>query len=123
MTRSNQDPHDFTRELICHVPGDFGELEDPTPWEVQDAILRIKERERKKGFDQAKQDIAALRSFEYVEMQQRVQAAMQRIGELEAMLQRTEFNPMLRSPVRSIGLVPGCDPGLRCVGMCVDVPM
>jgi len=40
---------------------------------LQDAIARIKERERRKGAAQAKQDTASTRSFEYVEMQQRVQ--------------------------------------------------
>jgi len=40
---------------------------------LQDAISRIKERERRLGQAQAKQDTASLRSFEYVEMQQRVQ--------------------------------------------------
>jgi hypothetical protein len=42
---------------------------------VQEAIVRIKEREHRRGFDQAKADISSLRSFEYVEMQQRVQVS------------------------------------------------
>lgn len=42
-------------------------------FQTQDAIARIKERERRIGQAQAKQDTASLRSFEYVEMQQRVQ--------------------------------------------------
>lgn len=62
------------------VAGDFGELEDPTPWEVQEAISRIKERERRRGIEAARAEIAAIRSFEAAEMQQRVSAAMQRIG-------------------------------------------
>lgn len=54
ITRSH-DPHDFSREgLMKMTPGDFGELEDPTPWEVQEAITRIKSRECQKGLSQAK---------------------------------------------------------------------
>lgn len=92
VTRS-ADPHDFNREVICHVSGDFGELEDPTPWEVQEAIQRIKDRERRTGVDQAKSELTSLRNFEYVEMQQRVQAAMQRINELEANIQQLQRDP------------------------------
>jgi protein-L-isoaspartate O-methyltransferase len=46
--------HDFTRDVLTKVSGDFGELEDPTPWEVQEAIARIKAREHKRGLEQAK---------------------------------------------------------------------
>ena len=46
--------HDFARASLCKVSGDFGELEDPTPWEVQEAIARIKAREHKRGLEQAK---------------------------------------------------------------------
>ncbi len=35
ISRSGVDPHDFGRELICRVTGDFGELEEATPWEIQ----------------------------------------------------------------------------------------
>jgi len=35
ITRSGVDPHDFNRELVCRVSGDFGELEEATPWEIQ----------------------------------------------------------------------------------------
>ncbi|KAJ9531877.1 hypothetical protein QJQ45_022018 [Haematococcus lacustris] len=106
LTRTSADPHEYSRELITTITGDFGELEDPTPWEVQEAIVRIKDRERRRGQEQAKQDVSALRNWEYLEMAQRVQAAMQRIGELESMLQRTE----LRSPARN---VPTIDLGFR----------
>ena len=97
ITRTGDDAHEFSQEVIAHV-GDFGELEDPTPWEVQEAIKRMKDRERRRGMEQAKSEIMSLRSYEYVEMQQRVQAAMQRISELEGMLQR---DPSLRSPMRA----------------------
>jgi len=53
------------------------------PVGVQDAISRIKERERRHGQAQAKQDTATLRSFEYVEMQQRVQVRLQYSGLLK----------------------------------------
>ena len=52
VTRGGEDAHDFVREVIGHIGGDFGELEDPTPWEVQEAIRRIKERERRRGSEQ-----------------------------------------------------------------------
>ena len=61
VSRAGSDPHDYSREVMCHVSGDFGELEDPTPWEVQEAIQRIKERERKKGQEQARAELASLR--------------------------------------------------------------
>ncbi|MEW5308771.1 MAG: hypothetical protein WDW38_000703 [Sanguina aurantia] len=97
------DPQDFTREVITRVSGDFGELDDPTPWEVQEALLRMKGRERRRGLEQARSDIASLRSFEFSEMQQRVAVAMARIAELEAALQRSgvasDVGP-LRSPVQ-----------------------
>ncbi|KAF5841624.1 hypothetical protein DUNSADRAFT_12080 [Dunaliella salina] len=112
ISRSGVDPHDFNRELICRLSGDFGELEGATPWEVQDAISRIKERERRHGQAQAKQDTASLRSFEYVEMQQRVQAAMQRISELEAMIKASELGSM-RSPARHLTSSSCFDGGLR----------
>jgi protein-L-isoaspartate O-methyltransferase len=54
LTRAGADPHDFSRSALTKVTGDFGELEDPTPWEVQEAIARIKAREHKKGLEQAK---------------------------------------------------------------------
>lgn len=66
--------------LTWQVSGDFGELEDPTPWEVQEAIIRIKDRERRRGVEAARAEMAAIRSFETAEMRQRVTAAMQRIG-------------------------------------------
>jgi hypothetical protein len=50
--------------MVAHVGQDFGELEDPTPWEVQEAIRRIKERERRRGADQAKSEVFNLRSYE-----------------------------------------------------------
>ena len=88
--------------MIGHLGSDFGELEDPTPWEVQEAIRRIKVRERRHGAEQAKSEVTNLRSYEYVEMEQRVRAAMQRISELESIVQR---DPGLRggggTPVRS----------------------
>ncbi|GLI63892.1 hypothetical protein VaNZ11_007009 [Volvox africanus] len=90
VTRS-ANPHDFEREVITHVTGDFGELEDPTPWEVQEAISRIKERERRRGIEAARAEMAAIRSFEAAEMQQRVSAAMQRIGELEGVVARNNL--------------------------------
>ena len=151
------DAHDFVREVMAHVGGDFGELEDPTSWEVQEAIRRIKERERRRGaeqvgsstvpvtpypysclprFDlsprimvsqsfsgslspdpllrdrlalratcQAKSEVTNLRSYEYVEMEQRVRAAMQRISELESIVQR-DPGMMRGSPLRS-SLGPG----------------
>lgn len=54
ITRSGADAHDFTRESVARIQGDYGELEDPTPWEVQEAIARIKQREMSKGLTQAK---------------------------------------------------------------------
>ena len=54
LTRGGADPHDFVRAVLAKVSGDLGELEDPTPWEVQEAIARIKSREHKKGLEQAK---------------------------------------------------------------------
>jgi len=54
LTRASSDAHDFARTMLMKVSGDFGELEDPTPWEVQEAIARIKSREHRKGLDQAK---------------------------------------------------------------------
>ncbi|KAG2432997.1 hypothetical protein HXX76_008725 [Chlamydomonas incerta] len=91
VTRSTN-PHDFEREVVTHqVTGDFGELEDPTPWEVQEAISRIKDRERRRGIDAARAEMAAIRSFEAAEMQQRVSAAMQRIGELEGVVARNNL--------------------------------
>lgn len=54
LTRDGGDAHDFSRAALTKVSGDFGELEDPTPWEVQEAIARIKAREHKKGLEQAK---------------------------------------------------------------------
>jgi protein-L-isoaspartate O-methyltransferase len=54
LTRTGADAHDFSRAALAKVSGDFGELEDPTPWEVQEAIARIKAREHKKGLEQAK---------------------------------------------------------------------
>ncbi len=108
VTRGGEDAHDFTREVIGHIGGsDFGELEDPTPWEVQEAIRRIKERERRKGAEQAKTEVTNLRSYEYIEMEQRVRAAMQRISELESIVQR---DPSMRSPLRS-SLGPGGSAG------------
>lgn len=46
------------------------------------------ERERHRGIEQAKAEMTSLRSFEYVEMKERVTGAMARIGELEARLAR-----------------------------------
>ena len=55
ITRSVERPHDYSRESLQKMaPGDFGELEDPTPWEVQEAIQRVKARELQKGLVQAK---------------------------------------------------------------------
>lgn len=54
ITRSSTDPHDYSRESLTKITGDFGELEDPTPWEVQEAVQRIKQRELQKGLDKAK---------------------------------------------------------------------
>ncbi len=85
------------------VSGDFGELEDPTPWEVQEAISRIKERERRRGVDAARAEISAIRSFEAAEMQQRVSAAMQRIGELEGVVAR---NNIMAAAAAAAGAVP-----------------
>jgi len=34
ISRSGVDPHDFNREVICRMIGDFGELEEATPWEI-----------------------------------------------------------------------------------------
>ena len=92
--------HDFTREPIeglllrasdgqmaSGCRDDFGVLDDPTPWQVQDAIRDIKERERKQGQEQTKAEVSNQRSYEYLEMQQRVQGAMQRIVELERILE------------------------------------
>ncbi len=86
ITRSPGSAHDFHRESICKIMGDYGNLEDPTPWEVQEAIQRIKSREHTRGKEQAKADIGGLRSYELTEMQQRFTTAMQRVGELEAQL-------------------------------------
>ncbi len=58
--------HDFSRETVAGMlppaapaaggsGGDlFGALEDPTPWEVQAAIKRVRERERQKGQEQVR---------------------------------------------------------------------
>jgi hypothetical protein len=54
LTRGTADPTDFGRSVLAKVSGDLGELEDPTPWEVQEAISRIKAREHRKGLEQAK---------------------------------------------------------------------
>jgi protein-L-isoaspartate O-methyltransferase len=54
LARTGPEPHEFSRGALAKVCGDFGELEDPTPWEVQEAIVRIKAREHKKGLEQAK---------------------------------------------------------------------
>jgi protein-L-isoaspartate O-methyltransferase len=54
ITRSSSDAHDFSRETLTKISGDFGELEDPTPWEVQEAVQRIKTRELSKGLEKAK---------------------------------------------------------------------
>lgn len=54
IIRSGTDPHDYSRESLVKISGDFGELEDPTPWEVQEAVQRIKQRELQKGLDTAK---------------------------------------------------------------------
>jgi protein-L-isoaspartate O-methyltransferase len=54
ITRSGSDAHDFSRESLGKISGDFGELEDPTPWEVQEAVQRIKHRELQKGLERAK---------------------------------------------------------------------
>jgi protein-L-isoaspartate O-methyltransferase len=54
ITRSGIDAHDFSRESLGKISGDFGELEDPTPWEVQEAVQRIKHRELHKGLEKAK---------------------------------------------------------------------
>eukprot|EP00798_Chlamydomonas_sp_ICE-L_P005097 gene5097-34897_t len=94
FTRTGQDFHDFDREVLIQVSGDFGELEQPTPWEVQEAILRIKERERRRGIEQAKAESSTRGRHELFELQDRVQRAMQRITELESMI------PSTRSPVR-----------------------
>ena len=87
--------------MVGHIGSDFGELEDPTPWEIQEAIRRIKERERRRGADQAKSEVTSLRSYEYVEMEQRVRAAMQRISELEGIVQRDPSIMIRGSPMRS----------------------
>jgi protein-L-isoaspartate O-methyltransferase len=54
ISRSSIDCHDYSRETLTKISGDFGELEDPTPWEVQEAVQRIKQRELQKGLDKAK---------------------------------------------------------------------
>jgi hypothetical protein len=54
LTRTGPEAGEFSRAPLAKVSGDFGELEDPTPWEVQEAIVRIKAREHKKGLEQAK---------------------------------------------------------------------
>lgn len=54
ITRSGTDPHDYNREILTKISGDFGELEDPTPWEVQEAVQRIKQRELHRGVDKAR---------------------------------------------------------------------
>lgn len=54
ITRSSTDAHDYSRETLTKISGDFGELEDPTPWEVQEAVQRIKQRELQKGLEKAK---------------------------------------------------------------------
>lgn len=50
--------------VVLLPAGDFGELEEPTSWEVQDAILRIKSRERRHGLEDARADMDVLRSHE-----------------------------------------------------------
>jgi protein-L-isoaspartate O-methyltransferase len=60
ITRSGTDAHDYTRESLAKISGDFGELEDPTPWEVQEAVQRIKVRELRKGLEQAKVSSASM---------------------------------------------------------------
>lgn len=47
LTRMSSDPRDFTREVLCPMSAGYGDLEDPTPWEVQEAVQRVKERERR----------------------------------------------------------------------------
>lgn len=64
--------------------GDYGELEEPTPWEVQDAIARIKAREWQRGLDAARADLGAQRGHEVAELQQRVSALVGRVHELES---------------------------------------
>jgi protein-L-isoaspartate O-methyltransferase len=54
ICRGGAGPHDFGRAVISKVSGDLGELEDPTPWEVQEAIARIKDREHRNGVEHAK---------------------------------------------------------------------
>lgn len=60
ISRSGTDPHDYAREALAKISGDFGELEDPTPWEVQEAVTRIKQRELAKGLEKAKVTAARL---------------------------------------------------------------
>ncbi|KAF8073005.1 E3 ubiquitin-protein ligase TOM1-like [Scenedesmus sp. PABB004] len=88
ITRSGSDAHDYARESLTKISGDFGELEDPTPWEVQEAVQRIKARELQKGLNQAKSEVGSLRSNELADMHARMGVAMQRIAELEAAVQR-----------------------------------
>ena len=99
-------PCTSNEQVIGHIGSDFGELEDPTPWEIQEAIRRIKERERRRGAEQAKSEVTSLRSYEYVEMEQRVRAAMQRISELEGIVQRDPSIMIRGSPMRN-SLGPG----------------
>ncbi|WIA29279.1 hypothetical protein OEZ86_011784 [Tetradesmus obliquus] len=89
IARSSTDAHDYKRESLTKITGDFGELEDPTPWEVQEAVQRIKQRELEKGLAKAKGEVGNLRSNELLDLQSRMGAAMQRIAELETALQRS----------------------------------
>lgn len=123
ISRTGQSPHDYHRESVLKLVGEFGVLEDPTPWEVQEAIQRIKNREKQKGLQQAKSDMASIKNHEFAEMQSRVSTAMQRVADLEATLAQIQranpSNPVARagspmvvrvsSPLARAGTPGSCD--------------
>jgi hypothetical protein len=76
ITRGSSDVQDFEREVVQALPGEYGKLQKPTPWEAQAAVRRLKERERKRGHDAAARDAAALRNYEAVEVSQRMQVCL-----------------------------------------------
>jgi hypothetical protein len=79
--------HEFEREVVMKVAPDMGELEDPTPWEVQEAIERIRHHERTTAAQAARAEAASQEAHRTGEMDKRMTAAGGRIKELEGMLE------------------------------------
>ncbi len=115
IRRTPGNVHDFQREPITKVVGDYGSLEGPTPWEVQEAIQRIKGREHERGREQAKADIGGLRSYELQELQQRCSAALQLVADLQGQLAGYQREGAGRPPRRSAGQIPAGVDDVRVV--------